>query len=428
LIWDTSECQWYDADFNVLNQTPQSNFYIDGIFSFPGTEAPVISAGILSACNGTELIVPFTVNDFLNIGTFFLTLNYDPLVLEFGSFDNTSGFPGLGIDTSIPGIINIGATSSSIHGVSLPAASTLFEITFNYNTGPTVLSWDYNGNASYFTGPAPLYSPLNDIPENAFYFDGAIEEIPSPAPAGDITGPPFGVVRQGQIGVEFSTAPVENATSYFWSLPEGANITDGEGTNEIVVSFSNQASSGDVIVYGLNECGYGAASTPFPLIVKPALTAHGQNKLFMPVHNFGTGRFFQTEPEINDGRFSPAFFSSELIENSDILYPKHNPLNPEIQDFHAFSQGEQKITIFALAKPYTQQTTIRYFLPARGNVEITIFGVRGDKLEAKALPSQHAGWHETYISLAKAGAYLALIVLNSDIGSSYNSTLFINSP
>ncbi|HML84331.1 MAG TPA: hypothetical protein PKE52_04135, partial [Bacteroidales bacterium] len=52
---------------------------------------------------------------------------------------------------------------------------------------------------------------------------------PVPAAAGTITGP--AAVCQGATGVNFSVPAIANATSYNWTLPSGATITAGSGTN-----------------------------------------------------------------------------------------------------------------------------------------------------------------------------------------------------
>lgn len=83
-----------------------------------------------------------------------------------------------------------------------------------------------------------------------------------PEAAGAITGTE--ILCQGTMGVVYTVDPVANATSYEWSLPEGAN---GSGnTNTITVDFSTSAISGNVSVYGINSCGNGDMSS-LPVIV-----------------------------------------------------------------------------------------------------------------------------------------------------------------
>jgi hypothetical protein len=57
-------------------------------------------------------------------------------------------------------------------------------------------------------------------------------------------------------------------------------ITAGNGTNHIVVDFSAGAQSGNVTVAGINLCGEGPLSPPFPVTVNPippapVVTANG---------------------------------------------------------------------------------------------------------------------------------------------------------
>jgi hypothetical protein len=76
-----------------------------------------------------------------------------------------------------------------------------------------------------------------------------------PEAAGAITGTLE--VCQGQTGVVYTVPLIPNATSYQWTLPGGASLAAGEGTNSITVNFSASATSGDITVYGTNACGDG---------------------------------------------------------------------------------------------------------------------------------------------------------------------------
>jgi hypothetical protein len=54
-----------------------------------------------------------------------------------------------------------------------------------------------------------------------------------------------------------------------WSLPAGATIASGTGTNAITVDFAMGASSGPITVSTNNICGNGGASPAFNVTVKP---------------------------------------------------------------------------------------------------------------------------------------------------------------
>jgi len=108
---------------------------------------------------------------------------------------------------------------------------------------------------------------------------------PLPANAETISG--ISNVCQGENSVSYSVAPIENAISYIWTLPNG--VTGSSTTNTINVSYSTIANSGNISVKGINECGVGTTSTkiisvnPLPnageTIIGPASVCQGQNSV-----------------------------------------------------------------------------------------------------------------------------------------------------
>jgi hypothetical protein len=88
-----------------------------------------------------------------------------------------------------------------------------------------------------------------------------------PDTAGVIVGDP--TVCAGTSGAIYTTAPINNATSYVWTVPAGATIVSGGTTNTITVNFSPSAVSGMITVHGLNTCGAGATGPEFEVTVNP---------------------------------------------------------------------------------------------------------------------------------------------------------------
>lgn len=86
-----------------------------------------------------------------------------------------------------------------------------------------------------------------------------------PGAAGSITGTP--TLCAGTNGVAYSVGAIQGALSYVWTLPAGATIASGSGSNAITINFANNASSGNITVVGNNLCGNGAASPNFPVTV-----------------------------------------------------------------------------------------------------------------------------------------------------------------
>ncbi|NQV01294.1 MAG: T9SS type A sorting domain-containing protein, partial [Bacteroidia bacterium] len=86
----------------------------------------------------------------------------------------------------------------------------------------------------------------------------------TPGPAGDITG--NDTVCVNHTGYLYSVPEITGATTYIWTLPVGGTIASGQGTHEVMIDFSSTAISGEVSVYGTNDCGNGTAMVK-PLIV-----------------------------------------------------------------------------------------------------------------------------------------------------------------
>jgi gliding motility-associated-like protein len=95
---------------------------------------------------------------------------------------------------------------------------------------------------------------------------------PSPSAAGIITGPT--ILCSGSVDQEYSVPLIPNATSYEWTLPTGAVITSGLNTNRIKVNFGSGVVSGNVVVKGVNSCGFGQSTTlPITIVPSPTLSS-----------------------------------------------------------------------------------------------------------------------------------------------------------
>ena len=80
--------------------------------------------------------------------------------------------------------------------------------------------------------------------------------VTTPSTPGAITGNAYPCANAS--AQAFSVAVVNNATSYNWSVPSGANIAFGQGTNSILVNFSS--TPGNISVTAVNACGSSSAS------------------------------------------------------------------------------------------------------------------------------------------------------------------------
>lgn len=94
----------------------------------------------------------------------------------------------------------------------------------------------------------------------------SITASPLPSKPTAITG--TNTVCQGVSGVVYVANNLNNALSYTWGVPTGANIVGGLNTRTITVDFDNSAVSGTISAYGTNGCGDGDYRNK-PITVNP---------------------------------------------------------------------------------------------------------------------------------------------------------------
>lgn len=94
----------------------------------------------------------------------------------------------------------------------------------------------------------------------------AVNIIPNPLAIGTITGNANGVCNStknysvvNQVGVTFN-----------WTVPSGATLLSGQGTNAVSVSYSNSFASGNIVVTGTNTCGSSTTASK-TITGKPAI-------------------------------------------------------------------------------------------------------------------------------------------------------------
>lgn len=99
----------------------------------------------------------------------------------------------------------------------------------------------------------------------------AIERVPGDPDV--ITGEDTVCVTQTYT---YSIESIAGADSYSWTLPQGANIISGSGTESIQVQFTAEAQSGNFTVLGQNNCGDGN-SVLMGVFVKTCAGIHDQD-------------------------------------------------------------------------------------------------------------------------------------------------------
>jgi len=224
--------------------------------------APRTHLATVNATGPGVLEIPVTVQGFNNIGSIYLSVDYNFSVIQL-----TMAVPHPQLSTFLYGEADLGTGFHRItmgwygNGLTLPDFSTIMTIHFNYITGNTDLSFHDNGpSCEYATGQGQV---LNDTPFTSYYYNGMIcGDLNNPGP---ITGETSVCKRQNTIS--YSVEPLVNASSYTWLVPPGVEIVAGQQTNLIVVDFLENAVSGEVSVYAANPCGIMSTAAILPVTV-----------------------------------------------------------------------------------------------------------------------------------------------------------------
>lgn len=177
----------------------------------------------------------------------------------------------------------------------------------------------------------------------------AITVNPLPVTPGSISG--SSSVCPGDNLIVYTVAPVENATSYTWTLPTG--VTGTSTTNTISVKFTKDAVSGNISVKGRNDCGDGIASyymvtvnqLPTIELRDTAVLSGGSVPLFPIITYNGTGELkYKWTPSTgldNDTILNPmATVTSDITYTLSVTTP--NGCN---------ASGVVKVKIKAMDKP-----------------------------------------------------------------------------
>jgi hypothetical protein len=241
--------------------------------------APVTTCATVSASSPGPVNVPVTVTGFTNIGAVSLTLDYDYSVVHF-----VQGLPNPALPGFLTGDQNLG---NGYHRISmgwfgsantLPDGSTIMTLNFDYISGNSTLTWYDNGSSCEYADP--MGNVLIDIPQATYFINGYI--CGGTGNPGTIAG--NNSVCQGQAGEIYSVVPLANVTGYTWTVPAGAVIMSGQGTNSILVDFSLTAATGNVTVCGVNPCGNGPVSQlPVTVNLLPYASAGNDTTI-----NYGT--------------------------------------------------------------------------------------------------------------------------------------------
>ncbi|MEI7492389.1 MAG: T9SS type A sorting domain-containing protein [Bacteroidota bacterium] len=264
-----------------------SNTAADSILVYVETVPPPPSAvyGPAAACSGSSC--NYYINEFIGATSYSWTVpsgaviqsgqNTPSIQIKWGNPSGTvSVIIGNNCGTSIPGVLMVNITPIPSAPLSIDGPAYICQSDTGSYSIDTVFhalhySWAVPSDAFILSGdgtPAVVVKwgmKAGDISvsgNNSCGTGPPVSKMVSldslPSVAGTILGPDT-VCLEHQ-NYNYSITPLPDASSYGWTLPQGAVITSGQHTNRITVEFGTNALSGPVTAFGINSCGNGQAS------------------------------------------------------------------------------------------------------------------------------------------------------------------------
>ncbi len=290
------DCEYADENGNAMNDIPTANFYFNSTITNLGAAAAGSINGPSILCAGTTNVT-YTVPPIVNATGYVWTVPTGASVVSGG---NSASIVVNYSNSAVSGNITVAGTNTCGTGTSsalpitinprpVPVINGLTSvclgasgISYTSDQGMTGYSWNVSAGGMITSGagtntitvnwnnPGTQTLSVNYINGNGCTASSAtvitITVDPLTAAAGPISG--TGNVCAGTNGVIYTTSVIPNATLYLWTLPPGATISSGQGTNTVTVNFGPTAVSGYVTVSGSNPCGVGLPSS-LPVMVNP---------------------------------------------------------------------------------------------------------------------------------------------------------------
>lgn len=219
-------------------------------------------AALISGVNTNNITVDYgtssisgniTVRGTNTCGNGSLSANFpvtiNPLPAAAGAISGSASVcdGAIGVNFSLPAVINATSYNWTVPGgATIMSGATTNSITVNFTAGSAGGTISVEGVNSCGTGTSSS-------------FNVTINQYPGIADA--ITGQSLITTCPSTSGVTYSIPLVSDASSYNWTVPSGASITAGSGTNSITVDYSSSAVSGNVVVMPVNGCGNGTSSS-----------------------------------------------------------------------------------------------------------------------------------------------------------------------
>ena len=254
---------------NIAYSVPEIANSTTYTWNFTGTGATFSNETtnqITISFDATAIVGDLTVMGVNQCGNGIVSASFP---IAFGSFPEAAG--------SISGIATLCAGQDSI-SYEVPSILNATSYIWNYSgTGATIIDETTNQIKISFTKDATSGNLTvmgtnlcgNGTASETF----AISLGALPAAAGSITGTASLCGVTGNIA--YSVPVISNATSYSWYYSGTAATINNGTTDQISITFTPEATSGNLTVVGTNSCGNGTVSANFPILLNASPEAAG---------------------------------------------------------------------------------------------------------------------------------------------------------
>jgi large repetitive protein len=261
----------------VGNSTPASPSSINGPLSVCSSALNniVYTTPPVTGATSYNWVVPAGISIVTGQGTNTITVNYSSsfttgsISVSAGNSCTSGGSTSVSVaksaTPSTPGtIIGLSTNVCAVTGTySVTALSGVNSYTWTVPAGVTITSGQGTNNISVSYSGLFVSGTISVVAQNGCGSSAAktLAISKRPATPGTISGPATNACTYTLTAVTYSVAAVSGATSYTWTVPAGATLLSGQGTNTISVNYVSTYSTGILSVVANNSCSSSLART-----------------------------------------------------------------------------------------------------------------------------------------------------------------------
>ena len=305
--------------------------------------------------------------------------------------------------------------------------------TWTMPTGLTILSGQNTTSVSVKVGASAVSGDVcvkvKNSCGNSANLCLTVSVIPNPLSIGTITGNANGVCNStknysivNQVGVTFN-----------WTVPSGATLLSGQGTNAVSISYSNSFTSGNIVVTGTNTCGNSTTASK-TITGKPAIPAsitgptsacfNGQNINYSCSNSTGATSYTWTIPagaSLVSGQGTNAIMLNFASTVGNVLALKvkasnacgtstNKTLNITMLSCPRIGNDE-KSEILLYPNPAKDELTVSWITDAEEDLQVTCIDILGQQLMSKNYESSEvASGIKINTSTFSSGVYFIRVV------------------